>query len=104
MDVGDIARTEFGRKTKILAFLHWKRSCANVSDRIFPGLAYKTFRYSKGLSSLPFTVQRNGPDSNRLPTASTCYNILLLPEYSSKQKLQQFLMTSINNYQGFGLA
>jgi hypothetical protein len=34
-------------------------------------------------------VQRSGTDTNRLPTAHTCFNILLLPEYSSKVGLLQ---------------
>ena len=37
----------------------------------------------KGLASLtpPFTISRAGPPSDRLPTAHTCFNHLLLPEY-----------------------
>jgi hypothetical protein len=58
----------------------------------------------QGLAALRMTVQRNGPDSDRLPTASTCYTYLLLPEYSSKEKLRNKLLTAISNYQGFGLA
>lgn len=29
-------------------------------------------------------ISRNGPDSDRLPTAHTCFNHLLLPEYTDK--------------------
>ena len=37
----------------------------------------------KGLASLtpPFTISRAGPHSDRLPTAHTCFNHLLLPDY-----------------------
>ena len=37
----------------------------------------------KGLASLqpPFVISRNGPASDRLPTAHTCFNHLLLPNY-----------------------
>lgn len=37
----------------------------------------------KGLASLTptFTISRAGPHSDRLPTAHTCFNHLLLPEY-----------------------
>ena len=35
----------------------------------------------KGLGALVITVSRNGPDSLRLPTAHTCFNVLLLPDY-----------------------
>lgn len=37
----------------------------------------------KGLANLspPFTIARNGPGSHRLPTAHTCFNHLMLPQY-----------------------
>jgi hypothetical protein len=52
---------------------------------------------------LLLSVQRAGPDTEKLPTAHTCFNTLLLPEYSSRDKLQRKLMTAIQNAQGFGL-
>jgi hypothetical protein len=55
------------------------------------------------LCSAMFLVQRAGPDAEKLPTAHTCFNTLLLPEYSSRDKLQRKLMTAIQNAQGFGL-
>ena len=38
----------------------------------------------RGLASLqpPFVISRNGPASDRLPTAHTCFNHLLLPAYA----------------------
>lgn len=57
----------------------------------------------KGLASLPFIISRNGPDSHRLPTAHTCFNHLLLPDYSTKEKMREKLITAINNAEGFGL-
>ena len=56
-----------------------------------------------GLQKLSFKVQRNGPDTDRLPTASTCFNTLLLPEYSSKEKLKERLQVAIRECEGFGL-
>ncbi|WIA34826.1 hypothetical protein OEZ86_013124 [Tetradesmus obliquus] len=56
-----------------------------------------------GLGALRLLVQRAGPDSEKLPTAHTCFNTLLLPEYCSRAKLQRKLMTAIQNAQGFGL-
>ncbi|KAK9477419.1 hypothetical protein V1514DRAFT_283039 [Lipomyces japonicus] len=56
-----------------------------------------------GVSSLAFIIQRNGPDSDRLPTALTCFGRLLLPQYSSKQKLADMLTKAIENCKGFGL-
>lgn len=57
----------------------------------------------KGLGTLSLVVQRNGPDSDRLPTALTCFSRLLLPEYSSKERLAKYLLLAIENGQGFGL-
>lgn len=57
-----------------------------------------------GLGSVPLVIQRNGPDSDNLPTASTCYNFFLLPEYSSPAKVERLVTSAINNFEGFGLA
>lgn len=56
-----------------------------------------------GMKKMKFKIQRNGPDSERLPTASTCYNTLLLPQYSTKPKLLAKLELMIQNWKGFGL-
>ncbi|XP_048526235.1 ubiquitin-protein ligase E3A isoform X2 [Dendroctonus ponderosae] len=56
-----------------------------------------------GLSRLKLVIARNGPDSDRLPTAHTCFNVLLLPEYSSKEKLKDRLVKAINYSKGFGM-
>eukprot|EP01017_Pseudomicrothorax_dubius_P045945 TRINITY_DN8029_c0_g3_i1.p1 TRINITY_DN8029_c0_g3~~TRINITY_DN8029_c0_g3_i1.p1 ORF type:complete len:322 (-),score=81.09 TRINITY_DN8029_c0_g3_i1:88-1053(-) len=57
----------------------------------------------QGLGSLRFIVSRWGPDSDKLPTAHTCFNHLLLPEYSSREKLREKLLTAMNYSEGFGL-
>ena len=44
-----------------------------------------------------------GEDPPRLPSAHTCYNILLLPRYNTKEKLRSSLITAIENSEGFGL-
>ncbi|KAJ8958329.1 hypothetical protein NQ318_017475 [Aromia moschata] len=56
-----------------------------------------------GLSRLKLVIAKNGPDSDRLPTAHTCFNVLLLPEYSSKEKLKDRLVKAINYSKGFGM-
>ncbi|KAH3757654.1 o ubiquitin protein ligase E3A [Pelomyxa schiedti] len=58
-----------------------------------------------GLSKLhpPFVIARNGTDSDLLPTASTCFNLLLLPPYRSLDKLREKLLQAIQNSTGFGL-
>jgi len=56
-----------------------------------------------GLAKLKLTIAKNGADSERLPTAHTCFNVLLLPEYSSKEKLNGLLMKAIKECKGFGM-
>ena len=58
-----------------------------------------------GLGSLnpPFTINKNGGHSERLPTAHTCFNILLLPEYQDLETLRERLTKAIDNAEGFGL-
>jgi len=56
-----------------------------------------------GLGQLTLVVQRAGPDTDRLPTAHTCFNSLLLPDYATKDKLHKMLLLAIDNAQGFGL-
>ncbi|XP_052738018.1 ubiquitin-protein ligase E3A isoform X2 [Bicyclus anynana] len=56
-----------------------------------------------GLSHLKLVIARNGPDCARLPTAHTCFNVLLLPEYENKEKLEDRLMKAISYSKGFGI-
>jgi len=56
-----------------------------------------------GLSSLTFVISKNGTDAERLPTSHTCFNHLLLPDYGTKEILEEKLRTAINQAEGFGL-
>lgn len=56
-----------------------------------------------GLAELRLKIQRMGPNSNQLPTAHTCFNTLLLPDYKGKDKLRERLTIAINETEGFGL-
>lgn len=56
-----------------------------------------------GLAKLKLTIAKNGEDSDRLPTAHTCFNVLLLPEYASLEKMRNRLLKAISNAKGFGL-
>ncbi|XP_076249446.1 ubiquitin protein ligase E3A isoform X2 [Calliopsis andreniformis] len=56
-----------------------------------------------GLSRLKMIIARHGPDSDRLPIAHTCFNVLLLPDYSTIEKLQDRLLKAINYSKGFGI-
>ena len=48
-------------------------------------------------------IQRDGTDSQKLPTSHTCFNTLLLPSYRSKAALGDRLRLAIMNSEGFGL-
>ena len=56
-----------------------------------------------GLGKLQFVLQKAGPDSMDLPTAHTCFNLLAMPEYTSRAKLRDRLTIAIHNATGFGL-
>ena len=51
----------------------------------------------------PFTI-RKIPDADKLPSASTCFNTLKLPSYSSEKVLRERLLTSIHSGAGFDLS
>ena len=65
---------------------------------------------SRGATGLPLgdlgasasPIQRSGADTEYLPTSHTCFNILLLPDYSSKEKLETKLAIAIATGEGFG--
>jgi len=61
-----------------------------------------------GFASLnpPFTIQRVGilRDSEKLPTSSTCFNILKLPTYSSEHVLKKKLLYALDSGSGFELS
>lgn len=62
---------------------------------------------SLGFSSLspPFTLQRiECSDDSRLPSASTCFNILKLPTYSNKTIMKDRLLQAIRSESGFDLS
>jgi ubiquitin-protein ligase E3 A len=56
-----------------------------------------------GSSSLKLVIMKNGCDTDRLPSSQTCFNTLLLPEYSSKEKLDRKLHTALEMTAGFFL-
>eukprot|EP00041_Stephanoeca_diplocostata_P037288 m.1402178 g.1402178 ORF g.1402178 m.1402178 type:complete len:63 (+) comp25009_c0_seq45:4777-4965(+) len=60
--------------------------------------------HRQGLRTLKLVVQRDGDHSTRLPTALTCFGRLLLPEYRSKEHLQERLSLALQYGRGFGLA
>ena len=56
-----------------------------------------------GLGSLPITISNGGSDLNQLPSAHTCFNNLILPDYKNKEILKEKLHIAINYSEGFGL-
>ncbi|KAL1745181.1 HECT-domain-containing protein [Schizophyllum fasciatum] len=51
-----------------------------------------------------FAIRDAGSDENRLPTASTCVNLLKLPRYQSERVLRDKLLQAINSNAGFDLS
>ncbi|SCU96965.1 LAFA_0G09054g1_1 [Lachancea sp. 'fantastica'] len=60
----------------------------------------------QGFSSLNplFGIRNAGPDVSRLPTASTCVNLLKLPNYQNRQILKSKLLYAINAEARFDLS
>ncbi|KAJ4381572.1 hypothetical protein N0V86_002936 [Didymella sp. IMI 355093] len=56
-----------------------------------------------GYKSLTFNIVRMGNDSEQLPTSSTCFGKLYLPEYKDRQKMERKLELAIQNAKGFGV-
>ena len=53
----------------------------------------------------PFTIQRIGiSDDKKLPSASTCFNILKLPTYSSKSVMKRKILMAITSKTGFEMS
>uniref|UniRef100_A0A8D2PPS1 HECT-type E3 ubiquitin transferase n=1 Tax=Zosterops lateralis melanops TaxID=1220523 RepID=A0A8D2PPS1_ZOSLA len=57
-----------------------------------------------GMSSLRIIIQSTPSGEQYLPVAHTCYNLLDLPKYSSKEILSARLVQAIDHYEGFSLA
>lgn len=84
---------------KLSCFVLYPRLC--VSVRFFVSRAHRA--PIGGLGALKCVIQRDGPDSNKLPTSHTCFNTLLLPEYGSKEKMLARIKLAVMNAEGFGL-
>jgi ubiquitin-protein ligase E3 A len=55
------------------------------------------------MKALKFVIEKHGDEEDRLPSAHTCFNHLLLSEYKNKDNLKDKLLQAINNCTGFGL-
>ena len=56
-----------------------------------------------GLGSLTITISNGGTDLNQLPSAHTCFNNLILPDYKNKELIKEKVHIAINYSEGFGL-
>ncbi|KAK7179947.1 HECT-domain-containing protein [Paraphaeosphaeria sporulosa] len=56
-----------------------------------------------GYDSVKFEISRSGGDTESLPTSSTCFGKLYLPEYKDREKLGKKLGIAIRNSKGFGI-
>ncbi|XP_044155075.1 probable E3 ubiquitin-protein ligase HERC4 isoform X2 [Bufo gargarizans] len=57
-----------------------------------------------GMRSLKLIIQPTGGGECFLPVAHTCFNLLDLPKYTSKETLREKLIQAIDHYEGFSLA
>lgn len=57
----------------------------------------------RGLGELNLIIMVQALDNERLPSAHTCFNHLILPQYSSKDQLKFKLLKAIEHNEGFGL-
>lgn len=55
----------------------------------------------RGLGSLNLTISKNTSDQDRLPSAHTCFNHLLLPAYADEDVLRERLLVAITQTEGF---
>lgn len=56
-----------------------------------------------GASMLPIKISCLGDDCGRFPIARTCFNLLSLWRYNSKERLEAMLWRAVHESEGFGL-
>ncbi len=83
-----------------------------IVDQFHPFLQVYFLQFVTGSSRAPvgglarlesFVIMKVGDNDNRLPSAHTCFNTLLLPEYSCQRILSSKLTTAIMHCKEFGL-
>ncbi|KAL1022069.1 hypothetical protein UPYG_G00021800 [Umbra pygmaea] len=95
----------YSRDSRIIKeFWETLHSFAEEQKRLFLQFTTGTDRAPVGgLGKLKMIIAKNGPDTDRLPTSHTCFNVLLLPEYNTKEKLRERLLKAILYAKGFGM-
>lgn len=56
-----------------------------------------------GAASLVIKITCLGPDTGRYPTARTCFNVLNIYQYQTRERLETSLWRAVNDSEGFGL-
>jgi hypothetical protein len=80
-----------------------QRFVVATGARNVPAGGFARLGGSHGLQ--PFCITKIVDSSQLLPTSSTCFNILRLPQYASKAQLKLRLLTAIRSgSQGFEFA
>ncbi|KAJ4475005.1 HECT-domain-containing protein [Lentinula aciculospora] len=82
------------------ALLRFVTSCSR------PPLLHLMEGYLRGFKELVpnFSIRDAGGDQHRLPTSSTCVNLLKLPRYTDEQVLRSKLLQAIMSNAGFDLS
>lgn len=56
-----------------------------------------------GMESLRIVIQSTTAEEHYLPVAHTCYNLLDMPRYQTKEILRRRLTQAVEQYEGFSL-
>lgn len=56
-----------------------------------------------GMESLRIIIQSTTAEEHYLPVAHTCYNLLDMPRYQTKEILHRRLTQAVEQYEGFSL-
>ena len=55
----------------------------------------------RGLGDVKIVISKNGSDPERLPSAHTCFDHLLLPDYQDEDRLREKLIVALEHAEGF---
>ncbi|KAI7901092.1 uncharacterized protein BX663DRAFT_544279 [Cokeromyces recurvatus] len=108
-----LAIDELKGQTDYIGFHENEETIANfwsIVKAMKPETQRKLLMFVTGSDRIPATgttqmhlqiVCGNNGDSDRLPSAHTCFNQLILYKYHTKEKLEKMLLTAIEESQGF---
>jgi hypothetical protein len=76
-----------------------RRTLLHVDSKLRNFISYISGSVIRGF----FTIRKKDPQ-NRLPTSSTCFNLLKLPNYQKKSTLRDKLRYAVSSNTGFELS